>query len=301
MYITYNANYAAAPHGLQNRGATCWLNSIIQLFFSLPSLRQLAHEIEHSGARNKFLKLFNALYNDPSNDANITNLHKYLIKSHGQSTPTHLIAQECAVEGFDMILASFKSAPILKLFTTVYKMSFDCPSCHTTISQTRDMTYRIDLFTQSDLLSRPDSPGITTREQFQQYVLSHISQLDEYRCDRCHAHIRNLRRLERLCQVHEILIFTLNKFYDKTKIWFPEHFDLPFSQDGKIGRAHYRLVCHVMHSGTLSGGHYWAHGLRRHDTIPQWFALNDNSVASGAADPTAESFILAYHMSHITF
>jgi ubiquitin C-terminal hydrolase len=54
----------------------------------------------------------------------------------------------------------------------------------------------------------------------------------------------------------------------------------------------YNLIGQVEHAGALSGGHYWARGLR---SGGQAYLLNDTGVSPAAFAHTAQTYIVAYH------
>lgn len=289
-FVLYNKTKIPPPSGLQNKGATCWLNSLLQMFMSFPALNVHMNELVHGSTRNEFLKLLNKLYNEPNKNDNLNKIYTYLVSHYGALSPTGLTSQECALEGFDHIIASFKNEVIERLFTTVYMYSFDCHRCGKELCANRDVSFRIPL-------DRPPQ----TQESFEEYVIHHLDKIDgEYTCEHCHHVMRDFMRIERLRRVNEILVFSLPKIEEKKDIWFPEAFSLPYGKNNATtGRLTYRLVAKIEHSGTSQGGHYYAHCLRRMPTTgdEQWVCLNDTSVSVGNSLPSANTFVIAYHMS----
>ncbi len=289
----YNTKDVPPAFGLNNRGATCWFNAILQLIYSLPALHAVAYEFEMSSSKNKFIKIMNKLFNNYNYGDNLAAIHKYLTDTYGHISLTNLSSQECAAEGFDLIIDALNIPQVQKVFVSVHQMSFDCNECLERISITRDLAYRIDLFGMETSIKPIDNVVM-----FQEYITNHISIVDEYKCDKCHQVIHNVKRVERLCQAHEILVFTFNKFYEKSKIWFPEEFSLPYTYKERKGRLHYKLVAKVEHCGTRNGGHYFAHCLRNDS---KWYCLNDSLVTSGTSAPTQETFLIAYHAFDIKY
>jgi ubiquitin C-terminal hydrolase len=297
-FVYYNIANVPTAFGLQNKGATCWFNAILQLFISLSSLNVKTKEIINGLSRCKFLKLFHKLVAEKGCGDALNMIHKQLVADYGENTPTGLNSQECAAEGYDYIMDSLKHEVAMKLFISVYTMSFTCTSCKTNLSITRDIAYRIDLFdTKSPLINLPNTDA--SRAIFENFVLNRISIVDEYNCTSCNQVLRDFPRVERLRQIHEVLVFTLNKFYSKDIQYYPEYFNIPYGRDEKRGQLRYKLVAKVEHSGSLNGGHYYAHCLRNFEGAEKWYNLNDTSVNDGNPAPTAETFIIAYHIESL--
>jgi ubiquitin C-terminal hydrolase len=283
----YTPRKLPLPSGLQNKGATCWLNSLLQLVLSLPALHILSDEIIHGSTRNKFIKLLAKLYDDPSKGENLNAIYKYIMDNYGSLSPTGLTSQECALEGYDHIIDSLKNDKLIRLFTTVYLDSFDCPKCHKEMNATRDIAYRTHIA----------KPPIN-QEDFEEYVLNRVNMIESYKCDECHRVCENIPRISRLRQVNEILVFSFPKFEEKRVYWFPQNFSIPYAKNNQNGRLEYKLVAKIEHSGTMNGGHYYAHCLRKTPANgEQCVLLNDSSVAVGNLNPSAETFIIAYHVA----
>jgi ubiquitin C-terminal hydrolase len=54
----------------------------------------------------------------------------------------------------------------------------------------------------------------------------------------------------------------------------------------------YKLIGKIEHTGTMNGGHYWAHSFR----AGSWWKINDANLAPSNAESSENTFIVAYHM-----
>jgi hypothetical protein len=120
-------------------------------------------------------------------------------------------------------------------------------------------------------------------------------------CSRCKKQHKQILRgsIERL---NDIILVRFNKITaaggSKKVIWYPYEFSSPYVGNKKIT---FRLVATIEHSGSDGGGHYYARVLRGVftggiDRGRQWYLCNDSSVTPiPNADPTADTFIVAYH------
>lgn len=96
-------------------------------------------------------------------------------------------------------------------------------------------------------------------------------------------------RIYNLTMVPEIILGMFNLYGIRHAQYFPHRLEFP-AHDGTL--LVYNLVGQVEHAGTLSGGHYWAHGLRADGRV---YLLNDTGVSPSFFTPTPNTYIVAYH------
>ncbi len=291
LYNYYDSKYVAPKFGLSNTGAICWFNSLLQVMLGLPSLNKVILECEESLIGNRFAQAYitvlkNTIANDSPPDlaklawSSSAVIGALVLRAREKHIRVNLgRGQECADEGFVTFIELLECPRAERLFSNVYELSITCQGCQKKVSTVRDKSYRVQMFTRVPL---------ETKERFCTFLRIHPSECDYYKCE-CGNVMTKFYREEKLKMLREIVIIMFNKFVTKDVRWFPQ--DLTFKgRDGK--NLSYRLVGKIEHAGTRVSGHYWAHSLRHEE----WVCLNDTSVSIGSPMPTANTFMVAYHL-----
>jgi ubiquitin C-terminal hydrolase len=185
--------------------------------------------------------------------------------------------QECADEGYILFIETLNCPEAFNLVRNVYERLVICPGCKTASSTCRDDSYRIEMFGVLD---------VKTPATFNKWIHIHASPVDDYKCELCNVRSPNVPRVETVRVLREVIVIVLDKFYDKANLFFPDTLKFPSSGSTLT----YKLRGVVAHSGSRSGGHYWAHVVRG-DNV---YCCNDGSVSSGSLAPTAETFLIGY-------
>ena len=87
------------------------------------------------------------------------------------------------------------------------------------------------------------------------------------------------------------IIISFNKHYiKKEQINFPDSFEL----ESKDKLIKYELKGQIEHAGSTGGGHYWAKGIRRSDSVNTAYIFNDMSVQNGILGPNRNVFMVLY-------
>lgn len=294
-YVQYDSEYVPDPFGLQNTGVICWCNSILQVLLSCSALNKTIldceAELEENEFAREYIRLLKAIVpNSPDADpidpakfsAASINVLTGFVKQLKIKGLTFRIgsSQECADEAFTLFIDMFDHPKISKLFSNVYELTIKCKSCSKTVSQIRDQSFKINLFSEKKL---------QTQEQFCTFIRIHPSELEYYKCEHCNTVMTNSYRLERLKMLREIVVITFNKYHSKVDRWFPG--DLEFmAKNG--GSLKYKLIGQIEHGGTMHGGHYYANALRG----GKWKRFNDSYVGDAEPGPTPQTYMVVYHI-----
>lgn len=301
-YYYYDPAYVPIKFGMQNTGAICWFNSLLQMMLGLPALNRTLLECESELKSNPFateyIKVLKASgvggsegsqsslsHKNPLNSASLLPasaaiLGALLIRTRQKGIRMNMgVGQECADEGFITFIEMLDCPQVERLFSNVYELIIECKGCKKKVSSIRDKSVRIQMFTQVPL---------ETKEKFCTYLRIHPSEHDYFKCD-CGHLMTKFYRAEKLKMLREIVVIMFNKFITKDVRWFPQ--ELIFK--GRDNRdLNYRLVGKIEHSGTRLSGHYWAHSFRD----GEWVCLNDSGVSAGNSAPSANTFMVCYHL-----
>lgn len=217
-------------------------------------------------------------------------------------------ASEALVHLLDMMEPAEKNAgsasesPITRLFQHRSVCTVYCGGCRQIVSRENDYGVILNTFYLRDMKKRPQSV-----EAFSDALVAHNSVLTDYVCDNCSAKagpqergadgrsaapIISFRRY-RLSMVPEIIV-CLFEIYGvhggRTQYFIPAKLEIP-----RIGGGFhvYSQVAQILHSGTLSGGHYVAHALRN----PRIYLFNDDATPreSSAFSQSPNTYIALYH------
>lgn len=295
-YLYYDPMFVPTKFGMNNIGAICWCNSLIQLMLGLSSVNRTLLQCENDLKDNPFaceyIKVLKAtLPNSPDYpqpdtkqlvSASAAILGGFLARLKQLGRNLNIGAgQECVDEAFTLFIDMLGCSQVEKLFSNVYELIITCKTCQKRVSSVRDKSYRIQLFTNVRL---------EDQEKFCRFLKIHPSECDYYKCDECGEAMTKFFRAEKLKMLREVVVIIFNKFQMKDNRWFPA--ELSFRALGDKPPLKYKLVGKIEHSGNRFGGHYWAQSLRD----GSWYRLNDTSVSPGDPTPTPGTFMVAYHI-----
>jgi ubiquitin C-terminal hydrolase len=300
-YNYYDNLFSPRPFGLENTGAICWFNALLQALLSLPAMnrRVISHRgllVKAGKVGTEYHKLVSASINyssggsTPAPDcarelckAFTSHVRKNLNRTFGNS-------QECADEAFLALLDALGCTPIEHLFRSVYEITTECKLCKKSTSTIRDKNSRIMVF-RGDLPRGVELDSVA----FVEYLLCHPSVCDEYKCAECGKITENVVRRETLKMAREILVVVFDRFLEREDLRdvapaAPRYIEFPPVPGSEPLR--YKLCAKVEHYGTTAGGHYLAHVLRN----AEWYAVNDTNVSVGSPESTSATFMLFYHL-----
>jgi ubiquitin C-terminal hydrolase len=279
-----------APYlGLENQGATCYMNSVLQALFNLPAFRRAVYQMPteddmQTGASGASvpLALQRLFYRLQFGDTASTTTE--LTRSFGWDAVdafTQHDVQEMLRVLTDNIEEKMKGTPeegaIEKLFRGQYINFIECI----------DVDYRStrkEYFYDISLNVRGCS---TLEESFEKFLEVEVLEGDNAYAAEGHGKQR-ARKGIRFGELPPVLHLQLKRFeYDpyidntvkvNDRFAFPEHLDLRkhFKPPGGSPDPQYSLYGVLVHSGDVSGGHYYA--FLRPTTGKQWIRFDDERI-----------------------
>jgi len=271
--------------GLQNQGATCYMNSLLQSLFHLPVFRKFVYQIPTQDVENPELsiplQLQRLFYNmQYSNNAVAT---KDLTKSFGWKNEDIMVQHD--IQEFNRVLiANLENKvkdtdlenEIRKLFRGKIRSYVKCVNVDFEASNETDF-YDLQLHVKDNA---------NLQDSFEQYL--HVERLDGSNQYRVEGHGKQDADLGiEFLAFPPVLQIHLNRFtydYEKESIVkindhyeYPESIDLAqylknYSNNPKL----YDLVGVLVHSGTNYSGHYYAY--IRPTPESDWLMFNDSQV-----------------------
>jgi ubiquitin C-terminal hydrolase len=119
--------------------------------------------------------------------------------------------------------------------------------------------------------------------------MKNMEDLEDYTCDKCNTRLKNVHRVYTLKMLPEIVVIIFNKYGRKINCYYPSSLSFPAKNMNKK-TIDYKLVAQIDHSGSMSGGHYVAKGVRGKEV----FLFNDSSVSQSELGPTNGAFMVFY-------
>lgn len=297
-YFFYNKRYVADSFGMYNTGSICWWNSTLQVLFRLPAFNMLMLSLEHefdSRLASAYIHVIkNLLPCDkhpitPQNRqdfalASQAILKEFATEAKRRSKSVQLVEQQSPVWGLGDFLELLGHDGVYRVFNNKYITTIYCEGCDKKISINNDKSTHIDMYFVKPL---------KTKEDFEEYVKYHFTRLDEFKCEFCNTHMKNIHRLETLSMLREVITFV----YEKSHLehYYPNNLDF-MSTSGKMLR--YEKVAQIEHSGSYnmrthqSGGHYWA----RVKNNKGWCAYNDINVVASENEVSKGAHMVVYHL-----
>ncbi|KAG0348422.1 hypothetical protein BG005_011542 [Podila minutissima] len=288
------------PAGMKNLGATCYANSLLQVWFHDPEFRKSIYSCEFEQSGDKSM---NALYQlqllFSFLDRGIRDIYNPLALVN--SLKLDISIQQDAQEFCNLFMARIDSQLqrqksktlqnfIKSRFQGRYSYNTTCKNCKNT--SVRDCNFFELMLNIKD--------HCTLMDCFDEFVeTEELSGNDKYSCSKCDS-LQDAVREIKIEQMPEVLNIQLMRFvYDnvtwtkrksKDMIRFPELIDFASLLRSKEPIL-YELTAVLVHSGpSAHSGHFMAHVLDKKSK--KWFVLNDEEVAefnTTLFDPEADS------------
>jgi len=300
--------------GLQNMGATCYMNSLLQQLFHMPEFRSALLSLEDKSEDLSGSTLYQMQFMFASLQESL--LQFYHPRAFAASCkdydgePINPAQQQDANEFFNMLFdklegffaGSEHDAFLKDVFSGALANQFISQECeHRSENSEPFHTIGIEVKHKENIL-----------ESFDLFVEGEM--LSEYNCERCD---RKVRAIKRCCvkRLPEVLVIQLKRFeFDLRKmsnvklndrLEFPVELDMePYTVEGlarregqeEIGEAlhhpreHYlyELRGIVVHTGTADSGHYYSF-VKERTGAGGWFEFNDADVVPWSISRLARS------------
>ena len=273
--------------GIQNLGATCYLNAVMQQFFHIASFSSAVMDAVWRGPANtpdaQFFFSLQAFFREIGKHtaAPFDPLDWIRHFTKPDCEPLRLGRQEDAHEYLNMFLNKCETAlqntdrPTLvqSEFLSKLDVSVMCPHCG--IVSRREEEYTCLSVDVKGFTSLPESLN----------ALCSAETIDDYFCDRCNASV-SVEKAQVLASTAPFLFFQLKRFAfdsltcERYKIndffSFPLELDLSTCFGDIRGKeTRYDLKGLITHSGNTESGHYVSYVLSSKE---EWWELNDSVV-----------------------
>ena len=286
----YDASLVPNVFGLQNTGVICFFNSFLQSLISAPAFIKVIlntpQQTPTGQAIYKFINMINNNVEANQLSSQSSEILKVLMMDLARLKPkiifgnTQESASEALIHLIDMIEP--KGGTCTNLFLNRTLCTTKCAICNNEIKR-RDTAVNFNMF--YDLPMCDD-----LSKQFSDKILCNISKLEDYKCEKCNQVGISTRKYQ-LTLIPDI-IYCMFNIYNKKKIhYFPQTFKLPAINNDF---HNYKVIAQIEHSGSLSGGHYWMRGLRKNKQV---YNINDNTTSPSTLEPTANTYIVVYHLT----
>ena len=289
MLVKYNPSKVPQPFGLQNNGALCYFNSLVQC---LASCSAFAESLDNDNSEiataytellsgDDFVKSAYTLATLINNWRNEKQL-QWNISPH---------RQEDIHEGFILMMEALNNQHDY-IFNTRYALVVYCCECeHKIVVPNNSCPTEL-------AIEIPIGADFTTQEQYENYIMVHQQTPEDYKCENCG--VKNTPNNQRIHQRYKIarlssVIVLLLKGNQQMLLygrgrhqqWFPQELQFNSMND----TLKYNLVAQAEQFGSLGGGHYTATGLRQSVTH-----FNDSNFGPSGFNTSQNTYILFYHL-----
>lgn len=283
----------AAPYcGLLNLGATCYMNSFLQVLYHIPYFRKLIYSINTSADTKgesivfNLQKLFALMEMSP--DAVST---EDLTRSFGWNEAETNVQHD--IEEFSRVLMesikeklkdTSEASEIEKMFTGTQIHEINLPKVSKSIVNSEN-------FEDLQLLVKGCNDIYSS---FQHFISP--QKIDEYKTEQYGKQKALFRTL--FSHLPDVLVLHLQRFeYDPTsqnmvkinsRYQFETEIDMKDFMDGSSDEStEFTLTGVIVHSGNPIGGHYYSYLKTKNDA--QWYLFNDSSVRTATEEKAVQT------------
>jgi ubiquitin C-terminal hydrolase len=157
--------------------------------------------------------------------------------------------------------------------------------CKKRSDRIRDKAIQFETFVLDALKKYPSTP-----EEYSSRVMCNVTSLEDYNCENCKKVGARAIRIHQLVRVGRMMVTVHNKYTVNKTRYSPQAFNI---NDLNGAPLTYNMVAHIEHTGSLMGGHYWAH-VRRNGTD---YVANDSSIRQGALQPSINTYAIFYELT----
>lgn len=291
-----NPNDQVTPFGLVNIGGTCWFNSLLQCLLSCPSFNQTI-----INNYNKFIRTKNYLGLELYKLINSTSLYNprnlYMtfinyMKNNKMSIQDIYRVQGDPNEGFLKLLECLNCNDIDELFEIRFKTYIICGNCKYKSKENIETGFHTELFSDNT-----DDNYLNNPKDFARKIICQINDQSDYRCDKCNQMHENTKYVYRLLRIPTIFPVLLNKYNRSNNINYPLEFTMSYKDN--IRKLYFKLVSVATHSGNLSGGHHYSHGLRNINNNDTFYLFNDSYVRVDDKFNKKNTYFTFYHFDKL--
>lgn len=300
----YNPDYVPPALGFINLGNTCYFNTLLQCLISCPmiytTLKAAVQKENYQQVR--FAKNLISLWETALRGESIMEMcvpiwRDILRMASLRGDNVRLgLGQQDVHEGLMIFLDAMEYIPeVLNLFKHRHKITITCPDCGQVSSEKSEenLTFEVQPTLRTEQIEKFKllDDNFNRAMELNDFLMKQNSYVDkDYKCDKCKKASAKFKTTI-LTMVPEILVVLFKKYTQKINTPFPE--ELYFkANNGK--KLKYALVSQAEHSGSMTGGHYWAISKRKLNNNLAWFELNDSRCSIGKPGPTPETYIVFY-------
>lgn len=310
----YDEKYVVPPFGLNNVGAICHFNALLQALLSCTSVVKAVLGNPRYFAQTATGRAFAALVGaahagKPEVSALSAPLIAALIADLRVRRPRADFAagNQSASEGLVMLLdmlevpvtrgvgklgvqqaAAARASPLSRLFLHRYSTRIYCGRCRAVVSLVElDHSAVFEMFYLDALV-----PPVADAAAFTAAIHSRADDVEDYLCPKCKVK-SPATRFYQLKLVPEVVVCAFNIYTGARPARFvPPQFTQPMRDPRRC--MLFRQVANVIHHGGLGGGHYLAQGLRARGGVHEF---NDSSAAPAAFDARGNqnTYLTFYH------